>query len=242
MDTSIFEELGLTNAEIKVYIQLLKLGSSHAGLIIEKTGLQTSVVHRALNSLIERGLINYILEGKIKTYQATEPEVFLDFIDDKKTKFKEILPELKKERDLARKEEIATVYKGKRGLQEVYYKLINVKANEYLTYGGGIDVANFMDVIWWRNLHTKRRVNKLPSRQIFDKTVKPLGRGIIGMPLTKVKFLPHEFAQFQETVIVGDYVAINVFTENAYSFLIKDTKVAEGYKKYFELLWKIAKS
>src|SRR3989338_372115 len=186
MDTSIFEELGLTNAEIKVYIQLLKLGSSHAGLIIEKTGLQTSVVHRALNSLIERGLINYILEGKIKTYQATEPEVFLDFIDDKKTKFKEILPELKKERDLARKEEIATVYKGKRGLQEVYYKLINVKANEYLTYGGGIDVANFMDVIWWRKLHTKRRVNKLPSRQIFDKTVKPLGNGIIGMPLTKV--------------------------------------------------------
>ncbi|MCD4666970.1 hypothetical protein K8R47_04145 [archaeon] len=241
MDTNIFEELGLTNAEVKVYIQLLKLGSSHAGPIIEKTNLQTSVVHRALNTLIDKGLINYILEGKIKIYQATEPETFLDFIDEKKRKFNEILPDLKKEQLSAKKGEVATIYKGKKGLKEIYYKLINAKSKEYLTFGGGEQVAEFMGVSWWRNLHSKRRANKLPSRQIFDKTVKPLGKKIIGMPLTKVKFLPHEFAQFQETVIVGDYVATNVFTENAYGFLIKDSKVAEGYKKYFELLWKIAK-
>lgn len=241
MDTSIFEELGLTNAEIKVYMQLLKLGSSQAGSVIEKTGLQTSVVHRALNNLIEKGLINYILEGKRKVYQATEPEHFLEFIDDKKKKFQDILPELKKTQKSAKISELATVYKSKKGIQEVYNKLVNTKAKEYLTFGGGKDVANFMGLDWWVSLHTKRRANKLPSRQVFDKTVKPMGKGIIDMPLTKVKFLPHEFAQFQETVIVGDYVAVSVFTENAYSFLIKDAKVAEGYKKYFELLWKIAK-
>ena len=241
MDIAIFEELGLTNAEIKVYIQMLKLGTSHAGIIIEKTGLQTSVVHRALNSLIEKALINYILEGKRKIYQATEPETFLDFIDEKKRKFEEILPELKKEQVSAGEKEIASIYKGKRGLQEVYYKLINIKANEYLTFGGGEQVADFMGLTWWRNLHAKRRENKLHSRQIFDKTVKPLGKGIIGMPLTSVRFLPYEFAQFQETVIVNDYVAVNVFSKNAYSFLIKDKNVADGYKKYFELLWKIAK-
>ncbi|MBS3075661.1 hypothetical protein J4429_04345 [Candidatus Pacearchaeota archaeon] len=52
--------------EIKVYINLLELGSSNAGTIIEKSGLQNSVVHRALNSLIEKALINFILEGKKK--------------------------------------------------------------------------------------------------------------------------------------------------------------------------------
>ena len=62
MDTSILEDLGLTQAEIKVYIALLELGSSSAGQILEKSGLQNSVVHRALNSLIEKGLISYILE------------------------------------------------------------------------------------------------------------------------------------------------------------------------------------
>jgi hypothetical protein len=59
--------------------------------------------------------------------------------------------------------------------------------------------------------------------------------------LTKVKYLPEKFSQFQETVIVNDYVAINVFSNDGYSFLIKDKKVADGYRKYFEALWKIAK-
>ena len=130
MDLSIFEELGLTNAEIKVYIQLLKIGSSHAGPVIEKTGLQTSVVHRSLNTLIQKGLINYVLEGKIKIYQATAPETFLDFIDEKKRKFTELLPDLKKEQQSTQDRELATIYRGKRGLQEVYSKLINIKAEE----------------------------------------------------------------------------------------------------------------
>ena len=239
MDTEILEDLGLTPSEIKTYLTLLELGSSTAGPILEKSKLQNSVVHRALNSLIEKSLVNYILEGKRKTYQATDPENFNQFIDEKKRRFKEILPELRTKQSSKRKE-VATIYKGKRGLKEVYNILINSNGKEYNTFGGGKDVANFMDVTWWRNLHARRRANKLPSRQIFDKTVKPLGKGILGMPLTKVRFLPHEFAQFQETVIVGDYVAINVFTKNAYSFLIKDKKVAEGYKKYFEVLWRIA--
>ena len=78
-----------------VYITLLEIGSSSAGPILEKSGLQNSVVHRALNSLIEKGLISFILEGKRKLYQATNPENFHDFIEDKKTRFDKILPELK---------------------------------------------------------------------------------------------------------------------------------------------------
>ena len=42
MDTSILEDLGLTQAEIKVYVGLLELGSSSAGHILEKSGLQNS--------------------------------------------------------------------------------------------------------------------------------------------------------------------------------------------------------
>jgi hypothetical protein len=98
-----------------------------------------------------------------------------------------------------------------------------------------------MGMTWWLNMHARRVANKLPSRQVFDDSVRPVDKDIITKPLTSVRYLAKEFAQFQETVIVGEYVAINVFTENPYSFLIHDPKVAEGYKKYFELLWRIAK-
>ena len=95
MDIEILEDLGLTQSEIKTYLTLLELGSSTAGPILEKSNLQNSVVHRALNSLIEKSLITYVLEGNRKIYQATDPENFNLFIDEKKRKFQEILPELK---------------------------------------------------------------------------------------------------------------------------------------------------
>lgn len=243
MDTEILEDLGLTNAEIKTYLTLLELGSSTAGLILEKSGVQNSVVHRALNSLIEKGLVNYIKEGKRKVYQATNPENFNQFIDDKKRRFQEILPELKRKQASARQFESATIYKGKRGIQEVYNLLIsNKEAKEYNTFGGGKQCADFMGMTWWISMHTKRVANKLPSRQVFDESVREVAPPITSKSLTKARYLPAQFASFQETVVAGDYVAINVFTEPAYSFLIKDKKVAESYKKYFELLWRIAKN
>jgi len=242
MNTEILENLGLTKSEINIYISLLELGSSSAGEILRKSKTQNSVVHRALNSLIDKGLVNYVIEGKKKIYTATDPENFNKYIDDKKERFKQILPELKKKQLSAKEIKSATIYNGKRGIKEVYYKLINLpKAKEYNTFGGGAQCANFMNIEWWNLLHKKRVLNKLPARQVFDYTVKPLAEDIESNPITKIRYLPEKFAQFQETVIVEDYVAINVFSNEGYSFLIKDKKVADGYKKYFEALWKIAK-
>jgi sugar-specific transcriptional regulator TrmB len=241
MDTDILEEIGLTKTEIKTYLVLLELGSSTAGIILEKSRLPNSTVHRDLNSLISRGLINFVLEGKRKVYQATNPEYFLAFIDEKKKKFEEILPELKEKQKRAISEESASVFKGIRGIKEAYNQMINSSGEEYNTFGGGPITEKIMGFTWWLNLHKKRVANKLPSRQIFDESVRSGGKEIAKNPLTKIKYLAKEFAQFQETIIVGDKVTIAVFSEKPYAFLIKDTNVAESYRKYFELLWKIAK-
>lgn len=248
MDTEILEELGLTNAEIKTYIALLELGSSTAGNILEKSNLQNSVVHRALNTLIEKGLVNFILEGKIKIYQATDPENFNNFIEEKKRRFNEILPQLKEMQSIAPKKESATIFKGIRGINEIYNFMINLvdengnnEELEYNTFGGGQQCVVRMGMPWWTNLHTKRVERKLRCRQVYDETVRKDAPEIEAKPLTDVKYLPAEFAAFQETVIVGDYVAINVFADQPYGFLMHDKGVAKSYKKYFELLWKMAK-
>lgn len=199
-------------------------------------------MHRALNSLIEKGLISYVTEGKRKLYQATNPEHFIQFIEEKKQRFQKILPELKHKQKQAKQLTAATIYKGKHGINEVYNILIsNKEAKEYNTFGGGDECAKFMGMTWWISMHTKRVANKLPSRQVFDESVRAVAPPITSKPLTKARYLPAQFASFQETAISGEYVAITCFTENAYSFLIQDRKIAEGYKKYFELLWKVAK-
>ena len=242
MDITILEDLGLTQAEIKVYLTLLELGTSTAGKILEKSKLQNSVMHRALNSLIEKSVINYVLEGRRKIYQATDPESFHHFIDEKRRKFDQILPELKQKQTFAKEKEKATVFRGKRGINEIYNLMINTKGKEYNTFGGGSEVTfDVMGEHWWKNFHLKRIVNKLKSRQVFDETIKKFGNEISKKRSTQIRFLPHEFAQLTETVIVGNKVAIAVFTENPYAFLIEDKAVADGYRKHFEVLWKLAK-
>ena len=92
MDTQILEDIGLTNAEIKVYLALLELGTSSAGYILDRSGLQNSVVHMTLNKLIDKGFITFVKEGKRNHYQAANPNHIIEFINQKKERFQSLLP------------------------------------------------------------------------------------------------------------------------------------------------------
>ncbi|MEK6889392.1 MAG: helix-turn-helix domain-containing protein [Nanoarchaeota archaeon] len=242
MDTSVLEDLGLTHGEMKVYITLSELGSSVAGPIIEKTGLQNSVVHRALNSLIAKGLIAFLIEGRGKIYQISNPRNFLDYLEEKKRKFEEIIPELERRKKEAKEKKEAVTFMGKKGLNQMYTQLINSGGKEYNTFGGGKNVTyDVMGEIWWRNFHIKRIAKKIRSRQIFDETLRNYGEELNKLSYTKIRFLPKEFEQLTETIIIGDCVGIAIFTENPYGVVITDKTVVEGYKKQFELIWKLTK-
>ncbi len=236
------EDLGLTPSEIKVYTKLLEIGTSSAKEIIYKSKLQNSVVHRALNSLIEKGLINYVLKGKHKVYSATEPEYFFTYIEDKKKQFEAIFPKLKEKQLSQKKETNTSMYKGKRGISEVYNKLISSTEKEILTFGGSKETTDFMGLTWWKNIHIKRVAKKIKNRHIASTETLPYIDFFLKLKLTKMKFLPKEtFSQYQETAITEDCVAITIFADEGYCILIQNKKIAEGYRKNFEMLWKLAK-
>ncbi|HAG51922.1 MAG TPA: hypothetical protein DCL42_11400 [Deltaproteobacteria bacterium] len=143
MDTSILEDIGLTGAEIKVFMTLLELGSSSAGKVVEKSGLQNAVVHRAFHSLAEKGLITYVFEGKIKQYQAIEPKLLLSFLDDKKARLEKILPELDAKRSLQKEKPKATIFQGIRGIKELFNLMLETDEKEYVSYGGAQKAMKF---------------------------------------------------------------------------------------------------
>ena len=91
-ETKALENAGFSKAEALVYIALLRIGKTKSGNVIKHTGLQSSVVHNSLNSLIEKGFVNYVLENKLKSYSALSPKLIEEFIEQKKQEFKKILP------------------------------------------------------------------------------------------------------------------------------------------------------
>ncbi len=242
MNARILEDLGLTKAEIAAYVALLELGSSGAGAVVKRSGLQNSTTHRALNSLAGKGLISFVMEGRRKVYQATDPDHFYDFMEDKKKQFEEVLPELKRMQAASKSESDATVYRGKRGITEAYNRLLGCGGKEYLTFGGGRRVTyDVMGEDWWKRLHSKRIKLGIAARQVFDETILEFGRELNRRPLSRVRFLSQAFEQLSETVIIGDCVAMAIFSDNPYAILIRDRELADSYRKNFEILWKKAR-
>ena len=238
MDPSILEDIGLTHAEIKVYLTMLELGSSSAGPILEKSGLHNSVVHRNLDRLIEKGLVTFVLEGKKKFYQATDPKLLLDFIDEKKERIEKILPELLQKQKLAKEKPKAVIYKGKRGIKELLYTIISQKNIPYSAYGGPKKAEDLLGTYFWEGYHNRRIKNKLNAKLIFHESLRKWGEYINKKNLTTVRFTPKEFEELTETIICGNKVGIIIYLDEPYGFLIEEEIAAKSYKKFFDILWK----
>ena len=120
MDLTPLEALGLSHAEAVVYVSLLSQGPSTTGTLINHTKMQSSTVYHTLGTLLEKGVVSYILRGKIKFFQAEKPEIFMTFWEDKKQKFDLILPELKQKEKTGVEQRSARVFEGMNGLRAAY--------------------------------------------------------------------------------------------------------------------------
>ena len=171
MDTHILEDIGLTNAEIKVYLTLLELGSSTAGPIIEKSGLQSSVVHMTVNKLVEKGFVSFVKEGKRNHYQATNPKHIIEFINEKKQRFEQILPELLLKQQTAKiKPEIIT-FRGVKGIKELLLELLDAEGKEHHTFGS-IRKSLMLGDAWWVSYHKKRAEKGIRAKLLFNESLK----------------------------------------------------------------------
>lgn len=239
MDTSILEDIGLTGAEIKVFLSLLELGSSMAGEVVEKSGLQNAVVHRAFHSLIEKGIIIYIKEGKIKRYQTIEPKQLINFLEEKKARLQKLLPELEAKRVLAKQKNKALIFQGIRGVKELINLMLETDAKEYVSYGGSKKSHDLLGDFFWENFQRKRIKNKIKAKLLFHYSLKWWADELNKKyKLTTVKTTQRNFEELSETLICGERVAIIIYLDKPFGFLIEEPHAANSYKKFFELLWK----
>ena len=239
MDTRILEDIGLSNAEIKVYLALLEFGTSTAGPILEKSGLQNSVVHMTLNKLIERGFVTFVKEGRINNYQAANPRHIVDFINDKKKRFEEILPELLlKQKQSKVKPEIIT-FRGIRGIKELLLELLEAGGREHHTFGSTAKSLMLGDA-WWVSYHKKRSALGIKAKLLFNESLAHW-KAEKKYPKSEVRYTKAGFEPLTETIIRNDKVAIIIWTDKPIGTLIHQKEAAESYDKFFKVIWDVAK-
>ena len=235
MNTQILEDLGFTNAEIKVYLALLELGSSSVGHIIDKTQLQSSVVHSTLNKLIEKGFISFVKQGQRKHYQAANPKHISEYIDTKKQEFEKLLPELLKKQQLAKQISEITTFKGIKGIKELLYELVEAEGKEHHTFGSSKNSLMMGDT-FWHNYHKKRSSKGIKAKLLFNESLKKWALEN-KYPKTEYKFTKEGFEPLTETIIREDKIGIIIWTEKPIGILINNQIAAESYDKFWKVMW-----
>jgi len=243
METELLETIGLTKGESKVYTALLKLGKSSVGDIINEAQVSRSKIYDILERLKEKELIGFVIEGKIKKFNAISPKrlsEFLDLekkkIDDKQEALKTILPKLnlltKKGEDTS-----AEILSGPRGIKAFFDMSLYENKEEVLILGYSKEASLYFHA-YFRDFHKKRIQRKIPGRVIYDHETWFL-KNREKREYVEQRYLPKDTNFPAFLYIFGDIVGTIVFTnQQKLCFMIKNKTVAESYKKYFNLIWK----
>ncbi|MEW6748733.1 MAG: helix-turn-helix domain-containing protein [Candidatus Micrarchaeota archaeon] len=238
IDTEILEDIGLTNAEIKVYLALLELGTSTAGPILEKSGLQNSVVHMTLNKLIEKGLVSFVKEGKKHVYQATNPRHIIEYINEKRERFEYLLPRLLAAQQTAKKKPEVTVFRGIKGIKELLFELLEAGGKEHHTFGSSKKSLMLGDA-WWVAYHKKRAQKGIVARLLFNESLQ-FWKAEMKYPKSEVKYTKAGFEPLTETIIRNDMIGLIIWTDKPIGILIHQQEAAASYDEFFQMMWKTA--
>jgi len=126
------KKFGLNEKEIRVYLNILKLGSAPVRKIAEESGLNRTTTHDILNKLIAESLVSFVDKTKHRYFTAEPPEHLLAALKTKKTQLEQteedvqkILPELKSLYEKSESRPKAKYFEGDVGLRTILQDVLN---------------------------------------------------------------------------------------------------------------------
>ena len=237
MEETVLQELGFTQAEAKVYLNLLKLGPVKVGLVIEKSGLQSSTIHNTLHSLIDKGFVSYVLKGKIKVYQGVEPKLILKQYREKEQRFAEVLPKLELMEKYAKEKQSVEMFEGMKGITTMYNELIEDAKPGDDFYFFATDVTGSSEDIqkFYTKYDVKRKAKKLNVKGLARESLKSL---FIDRGFLKMKYVP--FPVPTNIGICNDKMVLINWGERPSGILIRSKQITESQVAFFNELWEKA--
>ncbi|MFC1697052.1 TrmB family transcriptional regulator [Nanoarchaeota archaeon] len=231
----ILYDIGFKKNEAKVYLSLVKLGESTACKIADVSKIYRANVYEALENLIKKGVVTYIIKKNVKHFYATDPENLINDFKSKEAKLKHIIPQLKINHTLAEKKGEAHVYEGIKPFFDIYYGFL--RFNEPILVWGipKIAIPKFKYMI--DNYHRERIKKKIVKKHIYNSDATERINFVNSMEYTEARTLPPEFDSQVETAVCGDEVIIVDWNDPVTVILIKNKNLANSYKKYFEILY-----
>lgn len=239
------ESLGLLKNEVLVYTDLVKNGDSSALEISKRTKIHRSNTYGSLRSLIQKGLVNEKLSSNKKFFSAIDPSGLKDYLKkktkEKKEKIEEVIPMLNAfSGENEKVEESISLLEGTFSAREALSELLE-KGMEFVSYGLSREVVNSLSLGFLKEFNDNRIKKKISAKYLFYKGMKDRAEKMNKKDFTEAKYISDKYWAPVSTSICGNFVLIIVFANPILTIKIRNKKIAESYKKHFDVLWKQGK-
>lgn len=242
MDTQLYEDLGLSPNEARIYDALVTYGGSGVSTIALRSKVHRSNAYDSLHRLIEKGLVYEVFGERETTYEAVDPGKLLEFLDEKQRKLQSALPALLSRYQKHRAPERAYIFKGIEGVKN--YLREALKAGEdiysFAAKGAWFDPRLKTFNEWFLKEAKKKGVK---YHHIFDHEVRaklPEVLKAVGKPY---KFLPKDFSTDSTMDVFGDHVVtfhgvgLGKLEDDITIFVMVSPGLAESYRAWWRCMW-----
>lgn len=232
-------EAGLGEKEAKVYLSLLSIGSATVSDIAKRADIIRTTVYDVLDRLINRGIVSQVIREGVKYFEAADPDEILKILDEKRSKFKEALPELQSLQRSTVEKPVIETYERKEGLKNILEDML--KEGEDICGFSSMKLLELLEY-YFPSFIERRAEKGIKSRVIMEKSEETQDLKEKGEEeLREVRFI-EEAEEFRlGHYIYGDKIAILLAEEREpVGILIEDENFAKEEKLIFERMWSIA--
>lgn len=230
------ERLGLTEAEIAVYLDLFRNGPGTATELAKRTDLNRSHIYEKIDSLISKGLVSFVVKNHARTFRAGPAERLLECVKEIETDIINLIPKLTAARIDDSQETSVEIYQGKEGMKTVFKDVIRLKEN-YVVLG---EEGKFQQIF---PVFIKQFLRDVAHYDIKERIIsKESCRGTIaGTKNTQIRYLSDKYLSPSMIAVYGTKTAIWIWSEPLTTILINSKSVADSFRSYFDVLWAVAK-
>lgn len=225
--------MGMSESDTKIYLSLLKLGKSNVSQLAEESGVHRTNIYTILDKLKEMGLVSYFHEDNRMKFRASDPKNLLNYLKENKEAIQDLIPDLQKIHDSVSEKVGVEILRGEKGMKSAMNDIVRT-GKGVIGFGIAGQLREYMPIF------AKQWIRDMKKYKIKNRYIYVEGSEFIH-PQWNVRTLPREFSTHVSTQIYGNKILIAIWEPTKLAIVIKSQKVADNYRRHFELLWNIAK-
>ncbi len=244
MDLGALREIGMNEAEIRVYATLIRHRPLGAREIAEKSGLYRPYVYDTLAKLMEKGLVNKVRGVKAHRYRAVHPDRITTIIEERRSRVLEAVDRLRDSFLVMDVEDAVRIFEGSEGLKSFYeelYAAIREGRNRRLYVMGGTGEATRHVEYYFPKLLGRGREERLHRqtdiRMIYNASARTSEIARLHADVVALKFAPPDCDAEATTIITDSMLALMVLKDRPFIIAISNPHIVRTYLMVFLQVW-----